>query len=111
MSMGYHINGRGEAAKCQRRSSDCDFGSEDEHWETAEEARAEFESWFADMTIPTPLRKKPREPQHQQPAVVRGEVVRPSPVLPSPAVSLPPAMAPVEDDGDAFEDMFKDLLA
>lgn len=44
MSSRFHINSKGEAGKCAASPGACPFGTPDEHYETAEAARAGYET-------------------------------------------------------------------
>lgn len=53
--MKYHINSKGEAKPCKARVRPCPHGTEEQHFETLEAARATYEKW-ASQDVP-PLTK------------------------------------------------------
>lgn len=51
----FHVNGKGEAGKCSAVKGNCPFGSDDEHYTSAEAARAAFESSMTNFSEPAKI--------------------------------------------------------
>lgn len=102
MSESWHITNRGEAAKCTTKSRACRYGDPEEHFPSAEAARAEFEVWMKDLEIPPPITrggKKVRSKSEPAPVVSKPtpapakplETELPRPVMPVALPTLPPS--------------------
>lgn len=58
--MSFHVNTAGNAGECRAQKGGCPFGSADEHFSTAEQAREHFEKNMAEKTIATQKPSAPR---------------------------------------------------
>lgn len=58
--MSFHVNTAGNAGECRAQKGGCPFGSADEHFATADQAREHFEKNMAAETLKT---KKPAGPR------------------------------------------------
>lgn len=46
--MTYHVNGKGEPGKCSAQQGNCPFGSDEDHYESQDQARIAFERLMQD---------------------------------------------------------------
>lgn len=60
----FHINSSGESGNCRAEKGGCPFGDDDQHYATAAEASAAYESKMADQVVPEPIE---RENTREQP--------------------------------------------